>query len=248
MKFRMIRSQPFSAAINMALDEAIVEGIVAGTSPPTIRFYTWNPSAISIGYFQGLQNEVSLEMCRKHKVDYVRRVTGGGAVYHDIGGEITYSILGPILLFPKEILKSYELICGHLVDALNELGMAAKFSPINDVIVNDKKISGSAQTRKKGILLQHGTVLYKVDVDRMFSLLTVGQEKIADKLIKSVKKRVTSVVNESEATKEQLADALEKAFSKDREIEYGTYSEKELERAEELAKTKYSSDEWNGMR
>lgn len=247
MKFRLIPTQEFSACKNMAVDEAIMEQVREGESPPTIRLYTWKPSAVSIGYFQGLKNEVDEEKCKKEKVDIVRRMTGGGAVYHDSKGEITYSIIGPENLFPKSIKESYKHICGHIVEGLQELGLEAEFSPINDILVKGKKISGSAQTRKKGVLLQHGTILYMTDVDKMFSLLKVGKEKISDKLIKSVKKRVTSIKSETTATKKQLALALEKAFSNNYDLFVGEYSDSELQRAEEL-KDKYESEEWTAMR
>jgi len=234
--------------MNMALDEAICEAVRKGVSLPTIRFYTWTPSAISIGYFQGLNNEVALDECKVQGVDYVRRQTGGGAVYHDTDGELTYSIIGSVDLFPKDIKKSYEIICGHIISALDILGISAEFRPINDVVVNGKKISGNAQTRRDGILLQHGTILYDVDVDKMFSLLKVGKEKIADKLIKSVKSAVTRVLDYGDISKEQLIDAMEKAFSAGKEIEIGNYSEEELARAKELAETKYKTEEWNNIR
>ncbi len=248
MMFRLIKVQEFDAFTNMALDEAICEAVRDEESVSTIRFYTWKPSAISIGYFQGLKNEVNLEECKQQHVDVVRRRTGGGAVYHDTQGEITYSIIGPVDMFPKDIIKSYEVICQSIIDALKELGINATFSPINDIIVNQKKISGNAQTRRDGILLQHGTILYDLNVEKMFSLLKVGKEKIADKLIKSVKKRVTRILDYGDFSKEKIIEELEKAFSKDRNIFVSNYTQKELLRAKELAQIKYSSEEWNNMR
>lgn len=245
MKFRLVQVKENNAYMNMGIDEAIMES-VRGGGVPTIRFYTWKPSAISIGFFQGLKNEVDLEACKKAKVDVVRRLTGGGAVFHD--KEITYSLIAPVDLFPHDVVKSYKIICGYIVKTLEEIGIIGQFSPINDVIVNGKKISGSAQTRKNGVLLQHGTLLYEVDVDKMFSLLRVGKEKIADKLIKSVKKRVTCVRNFGDISFDSVCKSMENAFSEGNEIEIGDYSEKELRRAKELADKKYSRMEWIGMR
>ncbi|NQV08810.1 lipoate--protein ligase family protein, partial [Candidatus Woesearchaeota archaeon] len=79
--------------MNMAVDEAVTEAVSSGDSLPTIRFYTWSPSAVSIGYFQGLDREVDVDKCNSKGVDIVRRRTGGGAVYHDCDGEITYSVI-----------------------------------------------------------------------------------------------------------------------------------------------------------
>lgn len=248
MKYRLIRSQPFSAYMNMGLDEAIMQGIMKGISPPTIRFYTWQPSAVSIGNFQGLHNEVDLKACKAHKVNVVRRLTGGGAVYHDELGELTYSIIGPENDFPKDIKKSYQKICSYLIKGLAGIGIKSDFCPINDILADGKKISGNAQTRRSGVLLQHGTILYDVNVDLMFKLLTVDKAKVSDKLIRSVKKRVTRVKDHSNAGIKELASALEDAFLEDFGCWFDTYSEHELKTAQKLAKEKYSSMGWIALR
>ncbi|NPV75401.1 MAG: lipoate--protein ligase family protein [Anaerolineae bacterium] len=247
MKYRMIPFRYFSAAMNMAIDETLMEGIRAGGAP-VIRFYGWEPSAVSIGYFQGLDYEVNREACRQAGVDVVRRITGGGAVYHDRDGEITYSILGPLEEFPADVIESYRLICGHIIEAFRMLGVESSFQPINDILVDGKKISGNAQARKRGVLLQHGTILYRVSVETMFTLLTVSEEKVSDKLIRSVKKRVTSLSEIKPVSFEALAAALEKAFSQGREVEMGDYTAEELARARQLAAEKYSTEAWVAMR
>lgn len=248
MKYRLISFGYFDAATNMALDEAIMEGIRAGTSQPTIRFYGWDPSAVSIGYFQGLTYEVNLEACRQAGVDVVRRMTGGGAVYHDREGEVTYSLLGPAGEFPSNVVESYRQICAPLIGALQALGIPAEFQPINDVAAEGRKISGNAQTRRNGVLLQHGTVLYRVDVDRMFSLLRVSQEKISDKLIQSVKKRVAGVAEFSTIRLDELASTLETAYQQAVECESGDYTPEEHRRARQLADEKYRREAWNALR
>lgn len=245
MKFRMIPFRYFDAFMNMALDEAIMEAVRNGESLPTIRFYGWAPSAVSIGFFQGIRNEVNLDVTRQAGVDVIRRQTGGGAVYHDQFGEVTYSIIGPVEKFSVNIIKSYEDICESIVFALHQLGLNAHFEPVNDILLNDQKISGNAQTRRQGILLQHGTILYSVEVEKMFSYLNVSEQKISDKLIKSVKKRVTSISDQLDIPMEDLQLALEKGFSVGREIEMGDYTEKELTRAAQLAEEKYKSKAWN---
>jgi lipoate-protein ligase A len=230
----------------MAIDESVSKRVASGESPPTIRFYGWKPCAISIGYFQSLEREVDLEKCNAAGVDIVRRRTGGGAVFHD--SEITYSIIGKEELFPRDIIASYREICGCLIDALGLLGIDAEFKPINDVLVNGRKISGNAQTRRGGVLLQHGTLLYEVDVDRMFSLLRVPDEKIKDKMIASAKERVTSVRQQKNVDMEDVLAALEKGFTQGREYDAGTLTEEELADAKELAETRYKKQEWNRMR
>lgn len=260
-EFRIIPLETHDAFMNMALDEACSEAVAAGNVLPTIRFYRWSPSAVSIGYFQSLHDEISVESCAKQGVDFVRRRTGGGAVYHDFYGEITYSVIAPEKLFPKGITESYHLICGWIVDSLKLLGIQSEFKPINDIIlspnalgpmgekVGGKKISGNAQTRRNGILLQHGTVLFTVDVKKMFSLLKVGQEKISDKMIASVEERVTALkLLKPELTMEQVYEAFMKGFTMGKSVSIGEWTLQELQRAQELAETRYSTKEWNEMR
>lgn len=243
-KFRMIPFQYFSAFTNMALDEVIMDFVRKGISKPTIRFYGWEPSAVSIGIFQGIRNEVNLESTHKDGIDVVRRLTGGGAVYHDFSGEVTYSLLAPLELFPTNILESYRVICDDIIFALGQLGINAVFSPINDILVNDQKISGNAQTRRNGILLQHGTILYSVNVEKMFTYLNVSDQKITDKLIKSVQKRVTSVMDLTSTSMEELKKALIIGFKRNREVEFGDYSELEKERAHQLIQDRFNNDIW----
>ena len=247
-QWRVIALEENAAAKNMALDEAVSNAVASKASLPTIRFYGWNPSAVSIGYFQSLEKEVRLHECEMLGVDVVRRRTGGGAVYHDTRGEITYSVIAPAELFPKDIIESYRAICGWIIDAFALLGLKAEFKPINDIILEGKKVSGNAQTRRNGILLQHGTILYDLDVKKMFTVLNVGPEKIADKFIANVEERVTGITKNSGVSKDEVYQALVSAFTKDKKWSFGNYSEQEIAQAEDLAKTRYASHDWNFMR
>lgn len=259
--WRIIPLQTHDAFTNMALDEACSEAVANGLLKPTIRFYRWQPSAVSIGYFQSLEAEVATEKCREAGVDIVRRRTGGGAVFHDYEGEITYSVIAPESMFPKGITESYHEICGWIVDSLKNLGIESEFKPINDIVfapgaqapdganLANKKISGNAQTRRNGVLLQHGTILYTVNVRKMFSLLKVGQEKIADKMIAAVEQRVSAIKNlKPEITMGQLYEGLLKGFTQGKKHSMGDWSPQELARAQELAKNRYSTPEWNSLR
>jgi len=247
MNWRVLPYSENDAYMNMAIDEAICESVAAG-GPPTIRFYGWSPSAVSLGYFQCIEHEVDLAACEGAGIDIVRRRTGGGAVYHDKDGEITYSVIAGEALFPKGILESYREICGWIIDSFAILGMNAEFKPINDITVGGKKISGNAQTRRNGVLLQHGTILHSVDVDRMFSLLRVPDEKIRDKMIASVKERVTCVRHHGEFIKHETYEALVNGFTKGKEHAAGQLTESEFLRANALAEGRYRKKEWNWMR
>ncbi len=246
--WRVIELDTHSAAMNMAIDQAVLESVSKNKSCPTIRFYQWLPSAVSIGYFQSLSVEVNEGETRKRGFDVVRRQTGGGAVFHDSAGEITYSIIGKEELFSKGITESYHEICDILVKGLGLLGIPAEFKPINDIIVKGKKISGNAQTRRNGVLLQHGTILYDLDVETMFSVLRITNEKISDKLIASVKDRVTRILDHADISKSDCYSAFQEAFCKNRETYIGKLSLEEQIRTTELVRDKYGSDEWNRQR
>ncbi len=246
-RWRVVPYAEYGAFMNMAIDEAVGESVAAGECLPTIRFYGWSPRAVSIGYFQSMEREVDVRRCAESGVDVVRRRTGGGAVFHD--SEITYSIIGAEGLFPKDIIASYRAICGHIITALGSIGISAEFKPINDITVAGRKISGNAQTRRGGVLLQHGTLLYEVDVDRMFSLLRVPDEKIRDKAIATAKERVTSVRAQAPGvSREEACEALMDGFSAGRRCAKGALTDAELARAKELAETRYSKKEWNFSR
>lgn len=257
ISWRVIELETHDAFMNMALDEACCESVASGLVRPTVRFYRWSPSAVSIGYFQSLEDEINIEACVADGVDVIRRRTGGGAVYHDYDGEITYSVMVPEKDFCNAdgerlgITESYREICGWIINGLQLVGIEAEFKPINDIIVSSsgKKISGNAQTRRGGVILQHGTILLTVDVKKMFSLLKVGKEKIADKMIAAVEERVTSIAQvRPEVTREEVYSTLMSAFTIGKTFEVGSWSEKELERAQELVRERYKTSEWNEMR
>lgn len=244
--WRFIKTAVNSCALNMALDEACMNAVREGTVLPTMRLYRWQPSAISIGYFQSLKREVDLDACKHYEVDVVRRQTGGGAVYHDYDGEITYSIVAPESFFSKNIIESYQEMCGWVINGLKTVGIDAEFVPINDIVVAGKKISGNAQTRKRGVLLQHGTILCNVDVKKMFSLLKVPDEKMRDKLIAVVEDRVTSIHHlKPELDFKAIEIALFDSFTAGKEVKIQEWTEKEQHMARELAQEKYGSNDWN---
>jgi lipoate---protein ligase len=242
--WRVISLESHPAAENMAIDEAIGNEVREGTSAPTIRFYTWRSPAVSIGYFQCIHDEVKITACQAGSVEYVRRRTGGGAVYHDPGGEITYSIIAPEHYFPGGITESYKMICESIMRGLSDIGIEASFRPINDVTVAGRKISGSAQTRRRGILTQHGTVLYRLDRNTMFSVLKPSKIKLVDKPIKCFEDGVTCVSELCDVTKERLYEALLKGFTEGREWQFGKLTDNEHVLIPGLIE-KYSGDIWN---
>ena len=252
-RWRLLDLHVADAYTQMALDEAILRAVGEGKAPKTIRLYRWRPSAVSIGYFQSVEEEVDLEACRRLGVDVVRRITGGGAVYHDYDGEITYSLIAPEAdpRIPRDIPESYRVICGCLVRAFEHLGLQAEFRPINDILIGGRKVSGNAQTRRRGVVLQHGTILIDCDVRKMFTVLKVSEEKLRDKLIKAVEERVTSLRRElgRPVSFKEVRDALVRGFEEGLkiELERGEPSRYELKLMEEL-RERYRSGEWLFLR
>ncbi len=236
-KIRILETGYNSGPWNMALDEVLMNCVKDDI--PILRLYRWQPAAVSIGYFQSMDEEVDVKKCKQIGIDVVRRITGGGAVLHE--SELTYSFITKI--YPKNIIDSYNLICEPVVICINKLGFNAKFAPLNDIVVNNKKVSGNAQTRKKNTLLQHGTILLNVDVEKMFSVLKVPSEKVKDKMIEDVKGRVTGL----NKTFEQVAYNLKESFSEKfgAKIFVDDLTIKEEESTKKLAKEKYISDQWN---
>jgi len=246
-EWRLLPMRVDDAFVSMAIDEAILRLNAEGRVPNTVRFWRWLPSAVSLGCFQSVEREVDLAVAKRYGVDVVRRITGGGAVFHDYDGELTYSVVCKQGDVPDDIIESYYLICSGLVRGFELLGLRAEFKPVNDVQVNGKKISGSAQTRRWSSVLQHGTVLVSPDVRKMFELLRVSPEKISDKFIASAFERVTTVERElgRKPSFGQVREAMVRGFenSLGLKLSEGGFTDEELALAAKL-KPRYASDDW----
>lgn len=236
-KIRILETGNNLGPWNMAVDEFLLYNC----KEPVLRIYGWSKPCISIGYFQNI-DEVDYKKCNDMNVDVVRRITGGGAVFHDM--ELTYSFVTKN--FPQSIMESYKEISEVIIQALKNLGLDAKFSPLNDVTVDGKKVSGNAQTRKNSTLLQHGTVLLEVDVEKMFSLLNVPTEKISDKKISDVKNRVAGISKTFDQVSDALKSSARDVFGCD--LVPFKLNQKELESCQKLMDEKFSSENWTFRR
>jgi lipoate-protein ligase A len=251
--WRLIPLETNNGFKNMALDEAILNQTIKGESSNTIRFYKWNPSTVSIGRHQSLSAEVDMIRLKKLNFNVVRRITGGGAVFHDSIREITYSIVCPIK-FLKElnahsVLEQFELIEHGIVNGLTYYGL----KPVKGVIhcpaifLDGKKFSGNAQLRKKNCILQHGTILLEIDPELMYSVLRAPYNVSKSRMVKSVYAKCVGIkeklINYEETS---FVNSLRKGFEKTLHINLkeGIYTQEELNLAEKLEKEKYSNQKW----
>jgi len=250
--WRLINTNCNNAYLNMAIDEALLI-----SEKPVLRFYKWKPAAISLGYSQSI-NEININQCEKLGIDYVRRLTGGKAVLHD--KELTYSFIINEYIMPKKIVDSYMVISNGILFALKLLGIDASMKDsINkpasssicfnepsyyEITVGNRKLVGSAQTRKNFKILQHGSILLGIDIEKMCSLFN----NCTNKIINYSKKRITSINELNKKIKyNDLIRALKQGFEENFQIKLknDSLTNKELMLAKKLAKQKYSTKEWN---
>jgi lipoate-protein ligase A len=252
---RLLKLETHNAYMNMAIDEAILTARTINQAPNTLRLYQWQPSAVSIGKNQNPENEVYLENCRKLGVSVVRRISGGGTVLHDSQGEVTYSLTANSReLGVRDITGFYAKVSSGIKDALRLLGITADYNlgdtkNCPNLTVHGRKISGSSQTQKREIILQHGTLLLDVDLEKMFTLIRVPWAKTCMEVADIAKSRITSVKNElgHAVSPETAANALANGFRNALAAQMvdGELTSYEQELATKLLRDKYATDDWN---
>ena len=252
--WRLIPLKTHNAYMNMAIDEAILTSRTENLVPNTLRFYQWQPSTVSIGKNQNPQQEVYSDAVGKLGVELVRRTSGGGTVYHDQTGEITYSVTARTQDLGKDITAVYTQIYAAITDALRLLGIPADFSPGDqkncpNLTVKGKKISGSAQTLRHGVIQQHGTLLLSMDLTRMFQLLRIKGIDDCSLAAQIAQRKITSVQNElgHSVTAQTAANALTQGFRATLKIHLreGQLTHYEEALAQKLYTSKYSTVHWN---
>ena len=259
--WRILKLETYGAFMNMAIDEAILQARAKGAVPDTLRFYSWKPSAVSIGRFQKLEEQVNLENCHRLGVDYVRRISGGGTVFHDSQGEVTYSVIANSEnLGTRDIAEVYSRIYNAISEALRIIGITSDYSPGDlkncpNLTVNGKKISGSSQANKGSIVLQHGTLLLNVDLAKMFTVLRVPWANTCMQVVNVAKDKITSVKNEleHELTPETAVNAIAHGFAVALNMQVvenvqslpDKLTPEELSLAGKLCRKKYATKRWN---
>ncbi len=243
--WQLLRGEPLSPLMHMALDEALTVAVGSGRRPPTLRIWEWAASAVVIGRFQSARNEVDSEGAQRHSVQVVRRITGGGAMFIEPGNTITYSIYAPPeLVAGMRMIESYAFLDQWVLDALASLGMQAWYQPINDITSAAGKIGGAAQTRRGGALLHHVTMSYDIDTPKMLEVLRIGREKLSDKGTTSAAKRVDPLRSQTGLSREAIIDRMLETFRAQNGLTESTLTPAELAEAEKLIESKFGTQGW----
>jgi lipoyl(octanoyl) transferase len=273
--WRFIDTGNRSPSFNMALDEALLDWHSEGKIPPVIRFYGWDPATLSIGYFQNVEKEIDLDAVKAHNLGFVRRPTGGRGVLHE--HELTYSVIvseeHPEM--PSTVTEAYRVISEGVLRGFQRLGLDAYFavpktaeerealkSPRSavcfdapswyELVVEGRKVAGSAQTRQKGVILQHGAILLDIDEDKLFSLFKYSNERVKERMKHAFKSKAVAIneISPRKITIDEAKEAFYQGFSEGLNIELEPYqlNEEELAYVTKLARERYESDEWNFKR
>lgn len=250
----------------MAVDEALLESVSTETQPPTLRLYDWQPYSLSIGQAQKTE-EVNLYNLSQNGWDLVRRPTGGRAILH--ADELTYSITAPIdnPILRGNVIESYRRIATALIEALRLVGLRADSKPKNiedirlskdpvcfqfpsdyEITYENKKIVGSAQARKKGGILQHGSIPLYGDISRIISVLNYSGEAEIRKATEMLMNHATTIEMSLRKviTWSQMADAMKAGFQSALNVDFfiGNLSHPELQSATRIFHEKYNHRDW----
>ena len=200
-----------------------------------------NHSAVIIGRHQNTIEEINQDYVKEHDIQVIRRSSGGGAVYHDLGN-LNYTFI----INTQDSLYDFKALAIPVVQALQNLGVNADFTGRNDLVVNGKKISGAAQMIKKGRLLHHGTLLFHSNLDVLEKALNVKAEKIESKGIKSVRSRVTNICDHApQVTIESFKTTLIKFLASSQDLGYYQLTGQDQSAIKSLAQEKYCTWDWN---
>ncbi len=216
-----------------------------GNSPPTFRFYR-HTNAVILGCFQIAEQEVDMDYVKANNIKIVKRATGGGAVYHDLGN-LNYSFMTKdVYDIGLNVKKLYSTMIEGAINAFKGLGLDAESGKLNDVTVGNKKILGAAATIRSNTLLFHAAVLVDTNLNTLASVLKVPGEKLKDKGVKTILERVTNINAITGSNVDDVKEALRNSYaaSLDLEFEEGELTKAEEELAQHLLKNKYTKQEW----
>jgi len=254
--WRLVTEEARDGPTQMALDEIAAETAADG-GPRTVRVYRWEPSTLSLGYHQDPAS-IDWAFCEREGITVTRRQTGGGAIYHDNYGDISYAIVAPAEELPGDLMDAYELLCTPLLDALERMGVPADFAesespaihqpacylrqlhPAHDVVAEDgRKLSGNAQYRRKDAVIQHGSLTYDRAVVRH-----LGSFADHDVSTAQFRERVGAVTDYADIDRRAAVGLLEAALADWTDAVIDDWTDDELDRACERAREKYERESW----
>ncbi|SOC44105.1 lipoate--protein ligase [Ureibacillus acetophenoni] len=228
--------------VNLAIEEYILKNLDV-EKDSYLLFYINQPSII-IGRNQNTIEEINTDYVEDNGVIVVRRLSGGGAVYHDLGN-LNFSF---ITKDDGESFHNYKKFTQPVVDALAKLGVQAELSGRNDILAEGRKVSGNAQYATKGRMFSHGTLMFDLNIDAVVDALKVKKDKIESKGIKSVRSRVTNIkpfLKEDITIEDFKLEILKSIFGGEEQINYYELTEEDWEKIHEISRTRYQTWEWN---
>ncbi len=243
--WRLVPGVPRAPLMNMALDEVLTLRVGRGERPPTLRIWGWSGRCVVLGRFQSVRNEVNEVAAAEHGVELVRRISGGGAMFIEPEGAITYSIYAPeAMVTGLSFPESYAFFDAWVVDALRELGVDAWYAPLNDITSTGGKVGGAAQARRGGAVLHHTTMAYQMNIPLMLQVLRIGQEKLSDKGMRSAEKRVGPLRQQTELPRETIIRHFVDRFRARYGLADDDVMADELTEAERLVRERFRTREW----
>lgn len=234
-----INSNSASPYFNFALEEYLLEHKDLGDDE-IFLFWRTNPT-IMVGRYQNTYSEINEKYVKENNINVVRRNSGGGTIYTDMGAwQFTF-----IEKNYKEEGISFEKFTGPIVDALQKQGIDANFNSRNDLLIGKRKFSGNAQYRKNNAMLHHGSILFNTDIQAMVKSITVAEDKIIAKGIKSVRERVINIseVMNNIITSEDFRDIMLENLLKNSTIY--TLTEDDVKSINKIKEEKFESWDWN---
>ena len=244
--WQIVRERPVSPALNAALDEVLTAAVGEGLRGPTLRIWEWTEPAVFIGSFQSVKNEVDEEQAAEQGAQIVRRISGGGSMYMEPEGCITYALYVPgELVRGMSFADSYAYLDEWVLEALQAVGIDAQYKPLNDITSPHGKIGGAAQKRLgSGAVLHHVTMAYDMDTEVMAKVLRVGREKLSDKGTASAQKRVDPLRSQTGLSREAIIEKMIAVFMQRHGGVMGEVTEGEWDAAELLVEQKFATEEW----
>lgn len=245
LDWKLIPGTPTPPLLNMALDEVLAERVGRGERSPTLRVWGWSRPCIVLGRFQSVRNEVDEEAAERNDVQIVRRISGGGAMFIEPEGAITWSIYAPQdLVQGMTFAQSYAHFDSWVVAALRDLGLDAWYEPLNDITSSGGKIGGAAQSRRSGAVLHHTTMAYDMNIPLMTQILRIGREKLSDKGVKSADRRVGPLRQQTSLPRQTIIDHLVNHFAEHFGLQQDSLRPEEIAEAETRVKDRFGTPAW----